>query len=185
MGNHRIAGIVGLIQIHVASLESVWLSMLHNSVSLLKWHLFILSISLLRVIGPCTFDGNIFNGTTLPIDITTTCYLWPSPGALIFVCLFVCLFVCRDVRGGSPKWPGHLYFGVDIILVKHHEINNGCKQAPIISWTGHYLSVNNSPIWQKKKKNENFQSGVLHLPQAQCKRTLLLGLIHASLQPWR
>ena len=65
MGYQRIASIVGLIQIHVATLESSWLSMLHNRVSLLKWHLFILSIQLLRVIGPCTFDGTIFNGTAL------------------------------------------------------------------------------------------------------------------------
>ena len=36
MGYQRIASIVGLIQIHVASLESSWLSMLHNRVSLLK-----------------------------------------------------------------------------------------------------------------------------------------------------
>ena len=86
MGYQRIASIVGLIQIHVASLESSWLSMLHNRVSLLKWHLFILSIQLLRVIGPCTSDGIIFNGTALPIDITTTCHLWLSPGALNFFC---------------------------------------------------------------------------------------------------
>ena len=86
MGYQRIACIVGLIQIHVASLESSWLSMLHNRVPLLKWHLFILSIQLLRVIGPCTSDGIIFNGTALPIDITTTCHLWLSLGALNFFC---------------------------------------------------------------------------------------------------
>ena len=86
MGYQRIASIVGLIQIHVASLESSCLSMLHNRVSLLKWHLFILFIQLLRVIGPCTSDGIIFNGTALPIDITTTCHLWLSPGALNFFC---------------------------------------------------------------------------------------------------
>ena len=114
MGYKRIASIVRLIQIHVASLESSLLSMLHNRVSLLKWHLFILSIQLLRVIGKCTSDGIIFNGTALPIDITTTCYLWLSPGALNS------FFVGRDVRVGSLKWPGHLYFGVDIVLVKHH-----------------------------------------------------------------
>ena len=84
MDYQRIASIVGLIQIHVASLESSWLSMLHNRVSLLKWHLFILSIQLLRVIGPCTSNGTIFNGTALPIDITTTCHLWLSPGELNF-----------------------------------------------------------------------------------------------------
>ena len=72
------------------------------------------------------------------------------------------------------------------------KINSGCKQAPIISWTDHYLSVNKSYLAKKKKKkkkkrkeNENFQSSVLHLHQAQCKRTLPLGLIHASLQPWQ
>ena len=34
MGNQHIASIVGLIQIHVASLEPSWLSMLHNRVDL-------------------------------------------------------------------------------------------------------------------------------------------------------
>ena len=34
MGNHRIARIVGLIHIHVKSLESVWLPMLRNRVCL-------------------------------------------------------------------------------------------------------------------------------------------------------
>ena len=105
MGYQRIASIVGLIQIHVASLESSWLSMLHNRVSLLKWHLFILSIQLLRVIGPCTSDGIIFNGTALPIDITTTCHLWLSPRALNFF-----FFFGRDVRVGLLKWPGALVF---------------------------------------------------------------------------
>ena len=103
MGNHRLARIMGLIQIHVASLESVWLSMLHHRVSLLKWHLFILSIPLLRVIGSCIFDGIIFNGITLPIFINTTCYLCSSPEHST-------LFVGRDVRGGSPKWSGALVF---------------------------------------------------------------------------
>ena len=105
MGYQRIARIVGLIQIHVASLESSWLSMLHNRVSLLKRHLFILSIQLLRIIGPCTSDGIIFNGTALPIDITTTCHLWLSPGALNFF-----FFFRRDVRVGSLKWPGAFVF---------------------------------------------------------------------------
>ena len=82
--------------------------MLHNHVSLLKWHLFILSIQLLSVIGPCTSDGIIFNGTALPIDITTTCHLWLSPGALNFFFFF--FFVGRDVRVGSLKWPGALVF---------------------------------------------------------------------------
>ena len=86
-GNHLVARIVGLIQIYAASLESVWLFMLRNRVSLLTWHLFILYIPLLRVICPCTFDGIIFNGTALPIDITTTCYLWLSPGVLNFFLL--------------------------------------------------------------------------------------------------
>ena len=36
MGNHRIVRIVGLIHIHVASLKSVWLPMLHNHVCLLQ-----------------------------------------------------------------------------------------------------------------------------------------------------
>ena len=120
MDYQRISSIVGLIQIHVASLESSWLSMLHNRVSLLKWHLFILSIQLLRVIGPCTSDGTIFNGTALPIDATTTCHLWLSPGALNFV-LFCFVFFFLKMFG-SDRWNGrgHLYFGADIVLVKHH-----------------------------------------------------------------
>ena len=110
MDYQRIASIVGLIQIHVASLESSWLSMLHNRVSLLKWHLFILSIQLLRVIGrrPCTSDGTIFNGTALPIDIITTCNLWLSPGALNY--FVVVVVVGSDDRVGSLKWPRALVF---------------------------------------------------------------------------
>ena len=47
-------------------------------------------------------------------------------------------FVGRDVRSGSPKWPGAvLYFGVDIILIKHHVINSGCKQA---GWSHYQLN---------------------------------------------
>ena len=90
--------------------------MLHNRVSILKWHLFILSIPLFRVIDPCTFDGIIFNGTSLPIYINTTCYLCSSPGdTQLFLLLLVEMFEL-DRRNGR----GHLYFGVDIILVKHH-----------------------------------------------------------------
>ena len=107
---------MGLIQIHVASLESAWLTMLHNRVFILKWHLFILSIPLLRVIDPCTFDGIIFNRTTLPIYINTTCYLCSSPGALNFFFLLLVQVFEVDRRNGR----GHLYFGVDIILIKHH-----------------------------------------------------------------
>ena len=87
--------------------------MLHNRVSILKWHLFILSIPLLRVIDPCTFDGIIFNGTTLPIYINTTCYIAYHQGHSTFFLLVEMFEV--DRRNGR----GHLYFGVDIILVKH------------------------------------------------------------------
>ena len=111
MSSQRIPRVVALIQIHVASLESVWLSKLHNRVSLLKWHLFILSIPLLRVIGPCTFDGIIFNWTALPIDITTTCYLWLPPGHSTF--LLVEMF-------GADCWNGQ-----------------GCKEA---GWSHHHLN---------------------------------------------
>ena len=102
MGNHRIARIAGLIQIHVASLESVGLSTLHNRVSLLKSRTFPFLFHCWEFLAHAHFDGIIFNGTTLSID-TTTCYLWPSPGALNF-------FFARDVQGGSPKWPGALVF---------------------------------------------------------------------------
>ena len=68
-----------------------------------------------------------------------------------------------DRRNGR----GHLYFGVD---------NSGCKQA---GWSHHEL---NWPLsfrqWQSYlylAKNENVRSGVLRLPQAQCKRTFTIG----------
>ena len=153
IGKPCITRIVGLIQIHVASLESVWLSMLHNRESILKWHLFILFIPLLRVIDPCTFDGIIFNGTTLPTYINTTCYLCSSPGALKFFLLVESFEV--DRRNGR----GALVFrGV------YHPHKASCKSTvganrlagPIISWTDHYLSVNNSPIsiWPKKWEHQ-------------------------------
>ena len=164
IGNHRITRIVGLIQIRVASLESVWLSMLHNRVSILKWHLFILSIPLLRVIDPCTFDGIIFNGTTLPIYINTTCYIAYHQGHSTFFLLVEMFEV--DRRNGR----GHLYFGVDIILVK-----TSCKSTvganKQAGWSHHEL---NWPLsfrqWQSYlylPKNENVRRGVLRLPQAQ------------------
>ena len=87
--------------------------MLHNRVSILKWHLFILSIPLFRVIDPCTFDGIIFNGTTLPIYINTTCYIAYHQGHSTFFLLVELFEVDRRIGRG------HLYFGVDIILVKH------------------------------------------------------------------
>ena len=117
MGYQRIASIVGLIQIHVASLESSWLSMLHNPVSLLKWHLFILSIQLLRVIGPCTFDGTIFNGTALRYRCR---YHYHLSSMAITRGTQLCFLLVEMF--GSDRWNGrgHLYFGADIILVKHH-----------------------------------------------------------------
>ena len=167
LGNHRITRIVGLIQIHVASLESVWLSMLHNRVSILKWHLFILSIPLLRVIDPCTFDGIIFNGTTLPIPPVI---LLITRGTQLF-------FIGRDVRGGSPKCPGAFVFRGG-----YHPRKTSCKSTvganrlagPIMSWTDHYLSVNDSPIciWPKWERPERRSS-----PSS---RTFTIGLIHAS-----
>ena len=50
MGNQRIVRIVGLIYIHVASLESVWLPMLRIVYVSLEVTFFILSFPLLRVI---------------------------------------------------------------------------------------------------------------------------------------
>ena len=148
LGNHRITRIVGLIQIHVASLESVWTSMLHNRVSILKWHLFILSIPLLRVIDPWTFDGIIFNGTTLPIYINTTCYIAYHQGHSTF-------FVGRDVRGGSPKWPGASVFRGGYPRKTSCKSTVGANRlaGPIMSWTDHFLSVNDSPIciWKKMR----------------------------------
>ena len=138
------------------SLESVWLSMLHNRVSILKWHLFILSIPLLRVIDPCTFDGIIFNGTTLPIYINTT-----PPFILLITRGTQLFFVGRDVRGGSPKWLGAFVFRGGIILVKHLVLKStvganrlaGPIMIRFMSWTNHYLSVNYSPIciWPKMR----------------------------------
>ena len=135
--------------------------MLHNRVSLLKWHLFILSIPLLSVIGPCALDGIIFNGTSLPIDITTTCYLWPSPGALN--CFFFVEMFGVDRRNGR----GYLYFGVDIILVKHHVNQQWVQTGCLVPSSAELTTVFPSVTVLCGQKNENFQSGVLHLPQAQ------------------
>ena len=117
------------------------------------------------------FNGVIFIGTTLLIYINTTCYLCSSPGALNFFLLVEIFEV--DRQNGQ----GHLYFGVDIILIKHlckSKVGASRLDGPIISCTDHCLSVNNSPIciWPK---NENVRSGVLHLSQAQCKRTFTIG----------
>ena len=125
--------------------------MLHNRVSILKWHLFILSIPLLRVIDPCTFDGIIFNGTTLPIIyINTTCYLDAHHQGH-----WQLFFVGRDVRGGSPKW--HLYFG-DIILVKHHVNQQWVHTGWLVPSSAELTTIfpsmtNDSPIciWPKMK----------------------------------
>ena len=88
---------------------------------------------------------------------------------------YTTFFVGRDVRGGSSKWPGALVFQGGYHPHKTCKSTVGANRlaGPIISWTDHYLSVNNSPIsiWPK---NENIRSGVLHLPQAQCKRTFTI-----------
>ena len=65
-------------------------------------------------------------------------------------------FVGRDVRGGSPKWPGAFVFRGG-----YHPHKTSCKSTvganrlagPIMSWTDHYLSVNDSPIciWPKMR----------------------------------
>ena len=162
--HHCLTRIVGLIQIHPASLESIWLSMLHNRVSILKWHLFIPSI-------PWDYVSNLYQHHLLSMLITR--------GTQPF-------FVGRDVRGGSPKWPGSLVF-----RGRYHPRKTSCNSTvganrlagPIISWTDHYISVNSTVLLVFGQKMRT--SGVLHLPQAQCKRTQLLGLIHASLQPWQ
>ena len=126
--------------------------MLHNRVSILKWHLFILFIPLLRVIDPCTFDGIIFNGTCYQLISIPPVIYAHHQGHSSF-------FVGRVVRGGSPKWPGALVFRGG-----YHPHKTSCKSTvganrlagPIISWTDHYLSVNNSPIiiWPKKWEHQ-------------------------------
>ena len=107
--------------------------MLSNRVSLLNWHLFISSIPLLRVIEPYTFGGIIFNGTTIPIayhhhllsmDITRGTQLHSFLFFLIFIYLFISWFLDFFFhfllwRCSGRNGRGHLYFGVDIILVKH------------------------------------------------------------------
>ena len=76
-----------------------------------------------------------------------------SPGALNF---FFFVVVGRDVRGGSPKWPGAFVFRGG-----YHPRKTSCKSTvganrlagPIMSWTDHYFSVNDSPIciWPKMR----------------------------------
>ena len=77
-----------------------------------------------------------------------------------------------DRRNGR----GHLYFGVDITLVKHH-VNQQWVQTGWLVPSSAELTTIFPSITVLFAKKEIFQSGVLHLPQAQCKRTLLLGLI--------
>ena len=75
MGYQRISSIVGLILIHFASLESSWLSMLHNRVSLLKWHLFILSIDHFRIVS--IRPGWAHSQRRVGVNITIPLH-WPS-----------------------------------------------------------------------------------------------------------
>ena len=125
IGKPCITRIVGLIQIHVASLESVWLSMLHNRVSILKWHLsqtlernrvcaFIHPFySIVESYWPMYIWWNYFQW-----DYVTNLYQYHLLSMLITrgtqVFLLVELFEV-DRRNGR----GHLYFEVAIILIKH------------------------------------------------------------------
>ena len=88
-----------------------------------------------------------------------------SPGALNF------FFVGRDVRGGSPKWPG--------AFVKHCKSTVGANRlaGPIMSWTDHYLSVNDSPIciWPKMRTSGAAFFAFLRHNELQCKRTFTIG----------
>ena len=70
--------------------------------------------SIVESYWPMYIWWNYFQWDLLPTYINTTCYLCSSPGALKFF-LLVELFEV-DRRNGR----GHLYFGVDIILIKHH-----------------------------------------------------------------
>ena len=128
MGYRCIASIVGLIQIHIASLESSWLSMLHNRVSLLKWHFIHPFCSIVESYWPMYIWWNYFQW-----DCVTDRYhhhlssvainLAYHPGPSTF-------FVGRDVRVGSLKWPGapdgrghqmmHVtrYFPIDLPLLR-------------------------------------------------------------------
>ena len=99
-----------------------------------------------------------------------------SPGALIFFFFFV----GRDVRGGSPKWPGAFVFRGG-----YHPRKTSCKSTvganrlagPIMSWTDHYLSVNDSPIciWPKMRTSGAAFFAFLRHNELQCKRTFTIG----------
>ena len=152
--------------------------MLHNRVSILKWHLFILSIPLLRVIDPCTFDGIIFNGTIRYQFISTPPVQYClSPGALNFFFFLVEMFEV-DRRNGR----GHLYSGVDIILVKHLVNQQWVQTGWLVpSWaelTTIFPSMTVLFVFGQKWERPERRSS----PSS---RTFTIGLIHASLQPWQ
>ena len=160
IGKPCISRIVGLIQIHVASLESVWLSMLHNRVSILKWHLFILFIPLLRVIDPVYIWWNYFQW-----DYVTNLYQYHLLSMLITrgtqVFLLVELFEV-DRRNGR----GHLYFGVTIILIKHHVNQQWVQTGWLVPSSAELTTIFPSitVLLVFGQKNENIRTGVIHLP---------------------
>ena len=105
-----------------------------------------------------------------------------SPGALNF------FFVGRDVRGGSPKWPGAFVFRGG-----YHPRKTSCKSTvganrlagPIMSWTDHYFSVNDSPIciWPKMRTSgAAFFAFLTHI----CYRpnTCQLATVTVGCPPW-
>ena len=104
------------MQIHVASLESVWLSMLHNySEFILKWHLFILFIPLLRVILTHVHLMELFSmGLRYQfISIPSDTYAHHQ-GHSLFLLLEMFEVDRRNLARGT------CILGVDIILIKHH-----------------------------------------------------------------
>ena len=120
MANHRIARIVGLIQIYVASLESVWLSMLPQSCISLKVTFIHPFYFIVESYWPMYILMELFSLGLRYQKIPPPVIYGHHPGHSTFVVVVV----ARDVRGESPKWPGALVFRGG-----YHPRKTSCKRT--------------------------------------------------------
>ena len=152
--------------------------MLHNRVSILKWLNIHPFYSIVESYWPMCIWWNYFQW-----DYVTNLYqhhllYCSSPGALNFFFFLLVEMFEVDRRNGR----GHLYFGVDIILVKHHVNQQWVQTGWLVpSWaelTTMFPSMTVLFVFGQKWERPERRSS----PSS---RTFTIGLIHASLQPWQ